>query len=68
MSSHPVFHLTLTGPVDTTATIQLGAPPEKGASYAFGTPVGTLAVTLDSAGTSTAGLNNADRRLGGRSP
>lgn len=29
VSSHPVFHLTLTGPVDTTATIQLGAPPEK---------------------------------------
>lgn len=59
MSSHPVFHLTLTGPVATTATIQLGAPPEKGASYAFGTPVGTLAVTLDSAGTSTAGLKSA---------
>ena len=54
-----MFHLTLTGPVGTTATIQLGPPPEKGASYTFGTRVGNLAVTLDSAGTSTAGLKSA---------
>jgi hypothetical protein len=59
MSDHPVFHLTLTGPVGTTATIQLGAPPEQGATYTFRTPVGNMVVTLDSAGTTIAGLKSA---------
>jgi hypothetical protein len=57
-SDHLVFHLTLTGPVGTTATIRVGALPEKGASYTFGTPVGNLAFTLDSAGTTTRGLKS----------
>jgi hypothetical protein len=52
MANNPVFHLTLTGPVATTATIPLGGQPKKGASHTFTTPVGNLAVTLDSAGKS----------------
>ena len=50
MSDIPVFHLTLTGPVDTTATVSLYAVPEKGTSYMLETPVGNLVVNLDSAG------------------
>ncbi len=57
-SNELVFHLTLTGPVDTTATIRVGAQPVKGASYTFGTPVGDLAFTLDSAGTTARGLKS----------
>jgi hypothetical protein len=59
MSDIPVFHLTLTGPVDTTATVSLYAVPEKGTSYTLKTPVGNLVVNLDSAGTSTGGLKSA---------
>ena len=59
MSDIPVFHLTLTGPVDTTATVSLYAVPEKGTSYMLKTPVGNLVVNLDSAGTSTGGLKSA---------
>jgi len=54
-----VFHLRLTGPVGTTATISLSYLPEKGTSYTLKTPVGDLAVLLDSAGTSTGGLKSA---------
>ena len=59
MSGIPVFHLRLTGPVGTTATISLSALPEKGTSYTLKTPVGDLVVILDSAGTSTGGLKSA---------
>ncbi len=55
-----VFHLRLTGPVGTTATIQLPAGvPEKYESYTIHTAVGDLAVTLASAGTTTGGLKSA---------
>src|SRR5271169_4841088 len=55
-----VFHLRLTGPVGTTATIRLGTEvPEKYELYTFHTAVGDLAVTLASAGTSTGGLKSA---------
>jgi hypothetical protein len=55
-----VFHLSLTGPVRTTATIQLGTEvPERYESYTIHTAVGDLAVTLASAGTSTGGLKSA---------
>jgi hypothetical protein len=55
-----VFHLRLTGPVGTTATIQLNtAVPEKYESYTIHTAVGDLAVTLASAGTATGGLKSA---------
>jgi hypothetical protein len=55
-----VFHLRLTGPVGTTATIRLGTEvPEKYELYAIHTAVGDLAVTLASAGTSTGGLKSA---------
>lgn len=55
-----VFHLRLTGPVATTATIQLGTEvPEKYELYTIHTAVGDLAVTLASAGTSTGGLKSA---------
>jgi hypothetical protein len=54
-----VFHLRLTGPVGTTATIRLGTEvPEKYESYTIHTAVGDLAVTLASAGTSTGGLKS----------
>ena len=59
MSDIPVFHLRLTGPVGTTATISLSYLPEKGTSYTLKAPVGDLAVILDSAGTSTSGLKSA---------
>ena len=59
MSDIPVFHLRLTGPVGTTATISLSYLPEKGTSYTLKAPVGDLAVILDSAGTSTGGLKSA---------
>ena len=59
-SDHPVFHLTLTGPVGTTATIQLGPEvPQQGDLYTFHTAVGDLAVTLASAGTNTGDLKSA---------
>jgi hypothetical protein len=55
-----VFHLRLTGPVATTATIRLGTEvPEKYELYTIHTAVGDLAVTLASAGTSTGGLKSA---------
>ena len=55
-----VFHLRLTGPVGTTATIRLGTGvPEKYELYTIHTAVGDLAVTLASAGTSTGGLKSA---------
>ncbi len=55
-----VFHLRLTGPVGTTATIRLGTEvPEKYELYTFHTAEGDLAVTLASAGTSTGGLKSA---------
>ena len=55
-----VFHLRLTGPVSTTATIRLGTGvPEKYELYTIHTAVGDLAVTLASAGTSTGGLKSA---------
>lgn len=55
-----VFHLRLTGPVGTTATIRLGTEvPEKYELYTIHTAVGDLAVTLASAGTSTGGLKSA---------
>jgi hypothetical protein len=59
MSDIPVFHLRLTGPVGTTATISLSYLPEKGTSYTLKAPVGNLVVILDSAGTSTGGLKSA---------
>jgi hypothetical protein len=59
MSDIPVFHLRLTGPVGTTATISLSTLPEKGTSYTLKTPVGNLVVILDSAGTTTGGLKSA---------
>ena len=58
MSDHPVFHLRLTGPVRTTATVSLILLPEKDTSYTLKTPVGNLAVTLDSAGTLTGVLKS----------
>lgn len=59
-SDHPVFHLTLTGPVGITATIQLGPEvPQQGDLYTFHTAVGDLAVTLASAGTNTGDLKSA---------
>ena len=59
-SDHPVFHLTLTGPVGTTATIQLGPEvPQQGDLYTFHTAAGDLAVTLASAGTNTGDLKSA---------
>jgi hypothetical protein len=58
MSDIPVFHVRLTGPVGTTATISLSTLPEKGTSYTLKTPVGNLVVILDSAGTSTGGLKS----------
>ena len=59
-SDHPVFHLTLTGPVGTTATIQLGPEvPQQGDLYTFHTAVGDLAVILASAGTNTGDLKSA---------
>ena len=59
-SDHPVFHLTLTGPVGITATIQLGPEvPKQGDLYTFHTAVGDLAVTLASAGTNTGDLKSA---------
>jgi hypothetical protein len=55
-----LFHLRLTGPVGTTATIRLGTEvPEKYELYTIHTAVGDLAVTLASAGTSTGGLKSA---------
>jgi hypothetical protein len=56
-----VFHLMLTGPVATTATITLlgSEGPEKYGLYAFHSAVGDLGVTLASAGTSTGGLKSA---------
>jgi len=55
-----VFHLRLTGPVGTTATIRLGTEvPEKYELYTIHTAVGDLAVTLASAGTSTGRLKSA---------
>jgi len=55
-----VFHLRLTGPVGTTATIRLGTKvPEKYELYTIHTAVGDLAVTLASAGTSTGRLKSA---------
>ena len=60
MSDIPVFHLRLTGPVGTTATIRLGTEvPEKYELYTIHTAMGDLAVTLASAGTSTGGLQSA---------
>ena len=47
MSGIPVFHLRLTGPVGTTATISLSTLPEKGTSYTLKTPVGDLVVILE---------------------
>ncbi len=59
-SDHPAFHLTLTGPVGTKATIQLGPEvPQQGDLYTFHTPVGDLAVTVASAGTNTGDLKSA---------
>jgi hypothetical protein len=59
-SDHPVFHLTLTGPVGTTATIQLRPEvPQQGDLYTFHTAVGDLAVILASAGTNTGDLKSA---------
>jgi hypothetical protein len=58
MANNPVFHLTFTGPVSTTATIPLGGAPKKGASHTFTTAAGSLVVTLDSAGTNTGGLKS----------
>jgi len=53
-----VFHLTLTGPVDTTGTTPLGAPPAKGVSYTATTAAGNLVVTADSAGTTTTAVKS----------
>ena len=58
MSDHPVFHLRLAGQVRTTATVSLILLPEKDTSYTLKTPVGNLAVTLDSAGTLTGVLKS----------
>jgi hypothetical protein len=55
-----VFHLRLTGPVGTTATIQLNTGvPEKYEPYTIHTAVGDLAVTLASADTTAGGLKSA---------
>ena len=55
-----VFHLRLTGPVGTTATIRLGTEvPVKYELYTIHTAVGDLAVTLASDGTGTRGLKSA---------
>lgn len=58
LANNPAFHLTLTGPVATTGSVQLGANnPAKGQVKMITTAVGTLAVTLDSAGTNTMNIN-----------
>jgi hypothetical protein len=59
LSSNPVFHLTATGLVSTTATIPLGGSPKKGATHIFHTKSGNLAVVLDSSGANTGGLKSA---------
>jgi len=59
MVSSLVFHLTFTGPVDTTGTTPLGAMPAKGVSYTATTAAGNLVVTADSAGTIKGGVKSA---------
>jgi len=59
MSSNPVFHLTATGPVSTTATIPLGGSPRRGAIHSFHTSAGNLTVVLNSSGTNSGGLKSA---------
>lgn len=56
MANSPKFHLTLTGPVATTGMIPLGGKPKKGATHTFTTAAGNLAVTLNSAGTSSGAI------------
>jgi hypothetical protein len=59
MANSLVFHLTLTGPVGTTATNTLVGGTKKGASHTFSTAAGNLTVIQDSAGANTGALKSA---------
>jgi hypothetical protein len=59
LANNPTFHLTFTGPVNTTSTNSLGSSPTKGGSYTFKTHAGNLVVTFVNAASNTGGLTSS---------
>ena len=52
MSANPVFHLTFSGPVNTTATFPLGTAPRKGQTHTFKTAAGNFVIVTGTSSTS----------------
>jgi hypothetical protein len=51
MATNPVFHLTFSGPVNTTATFPLGAAPRKGQTHTFKTAAGNFVIVTGTGST-----------------
>jgi hypothetical protein len=58
MANNPVFPLTFSGPVKTSASQKIGGTPKKGQAYTFTTAAGNYVVTLTTV-TSTQKIVNA---------
>jgi hypothetical protein len=51
MATNPVFHLTFSGPVNTTATFALGAAPRNGQTHTFKTAAGNFVIVTGTGST-----------------
>ena len=63
MATNPVFHLTFTGPVNTTATFPLGAAPRKGQTHTFKTAAGNFVIMTGTGSTTQKLLSTSTCRF-----
>jgi hypothetical protein len=63
MATNPVFHLTFSGPVNTTATFPLGAAPRKGQTQTFKTGAGKLVIVTGTSSTTQRLLSTSTCRF-----
>jgi hypothetical protein len=63
MATNPVFHLTFSGPVNTTATFPLGAAPRKGQTHTFKTAAGKFVIVTGTSSTTQRLLSTSTCRF-----
>lgn len=63
MATNPVFHLTFSGPVNTTATFPLGAAPRKGQTHTFKTTAGNFVIVTGTGSTTQRLLSTSTCRF-----
>jgi hypothetical protein len=63
MATNPVFHLTFSGPVNTTATFPLGTAPRKGQTHTFKTGAGDFVIVTGTSSTTQRLLSTSTCRF-----